>query len=144
LRLLPTKHSILSITVRKEFFKRFHSQKNTFKTDKDKLWHTVIFPTHKPSGRKEVFLLEEWLNNMLHQNLGRSEDPLAAVKEAEKLYSIVFNEIIRQVWVTCAERGQLMQKIWHKYMQLFEHILKMREQEKDQYSRSKEKTESNS
>jgi hypothetical protein len=39
--------------------------------------------------------------------------------------------------VNCAERGQLLQKIWNRYLQLFEHILKVRENERDQYNQSK-------
>jgi hypothetical protein len=44
------------------------------------MWETVIFPSNRPSGRKEVKLLDQWLNTMLHQNLLKSEDPLGGRK----------------------------------------------------------------
>ena len=41
-----------------------------------------------------------------------------------------------KVWVHCQERGVLMEKIWNRYLKLFEHILRMREHERDQYNQS--------
>jgi hypothetical protein len=83
-----------------------------------------------------VLLLENWLNKMLQDNIAKVADPLEAVKEAQKLYNICFHEVCRQVWVQCAERGQLMEKLWTRYLQLFEHVLKMRENEREQYNKS--------
>ena len=105
--------------------------------EKEKLWATKVFPSTKPTGRKEVLLLENWLNKMLQENIAKVVDPLEAVKEAQKLYNICFHELSRQVWVQCAERGQLMEKLWNRYLQLFEHVLRMRENEREQYNKSK-------
>ncbi|PRP81719.1 hypothetical protein PROFUN_10819 [Planoprotostelium fungivorum] len=101
----------------------------------ERMWETKIFPSSKPTGRREVVLLDNWLNQQLQENVEKNPDPLESVKEAQNLYSVCFHEIIRQVWVNCAERGQLMEKIWNRYLQLFEHILKMREHEREQYNK---------
>jgi Axonemal dynein light chain len=52
-----------------------------------------------------------------------------------QIYNTVFHELIRQVWVNCADRGVLMERIWNRYLMLFEHILKMREHERGQYQK---------
>lgn len=38
------------------------------------------------------------------------------------MYSIGFHEIVRQVSVSCIERGQLLAKVWAGYMALFEQL----------------------
>eukprot|EP01116_Phalansterium_solitarium_P008865 TRINITY_DN2282_c0_g2_i2.p1 TRINITY_DN2282_c0_g2~~TRINITY_DN2282_c0_g2_i2.p1 ORF type:complete len:631 (-),score=255.40 TRINITY_DN2282_c0_g2_i2:92-1951(-) len=86
-----------------------------------------------PTGRREVLLLDQWLNKELDANQF-TEDPLNAVKQAQQLYSICFHELLRQVRATCTERGTLMEKIWSDYLQLFEDILKMRELEREGYN----------
>eukprot|EP01112_Ceratiomyxa_fruticulosa_P015466 TRINITY_DN4547_c0_g1_i1.p1 TRINITY_DN4547_c0_g1~~TRINITY_DN4547_c0_g1_i1.p1 ORF type:complete len:838 (+),score=208.06 TRINITY_DN4547_c0_g1_i1:368-2881(+) len=107
----------------------------TFFSEKDKMWHTTVFPSLKPTSRQEVLLLDKWLNDMLAENVAKVQDPVEAVKEAQQLYSMCFHEIIRQVYVHCAERGQLMEKVWYRYLQLFEHILRLREAERSRYQR---------
>lgn len=39
------------------------------------------------------------------------EDLLKMVRVEQNIYNIVFHELIRQVSVSCAERGQLLSKL---------------------------------
>eukprot|EP01116_Phalansterium_solitarium_P012950 TRINITY_DN2972_c0_g1_i2.p1 TRINITY_DN2972_c0_g1~~TRINITY_DN2972_c0_g1_i2.p1 ORF type:complete len:262 (-),score=59.92 TRINITY_DN2972_c0_g1_i2:125-910(-) len=100
--------------------------------DSDRCWHSTVWPSERPIDRRQVMLLEEWLTRRLQELI--ITDHLEEVKERQKLYSMAFHELIRQVWVQLPERGQLMAKIWQRYLLLFEHILKMREHERDQYN----------
>ena len=83
----------------------------------DQMYHTVVFPALKPAGRRDVALLESWLDEQL-QKLGgagafgrggsggsRRAKPGAGVetssaetvREQLKLLTIGFNEVVRQV-----------------------------------------------
>eukprot|EP01105_Mastigella_eilhardi_P022176 TRINITY_DN5447_c0_g1_i1.p1 TRINITY_DN5447_c0_g1~~TRINITY_DN5447_c0_g1_i1.p1 ORF type:complete len:820 (-),score=235.45 TRINITY_DN5447_c0_g1_i1:84-2522(-) len=102
--------------------------------DKDKVWKKTVFPSLKPASRREVLLLDEWLTETLEENQKKNLGPIDMVKEAQQLYSICIHEVIRQVYVQCMERGQLLEKIWKRYLQLFEHVLKIREREQNAYN----------
>eukprot|EP00727_Mastigamoeba_balamuthi_P007311 m51a1_g320 hypothetical protein (787) ;mRNA; f:431131-434130 len=84
--------------------------------------------------RQEVLLLEQWLDRMLLESQQQHLGPIEAVKRAQQLYAQAFNEILRQVYVTCMERGELLNKIWSRYLQLFDHVLKIRDKERVQYN----------
>ncbi|KAG8132866.1 hypothetical protein E2320_010683 [Naja naja] len=69
-----------------------------------------VFPSMKPSGRLEVLQLMK-MHNILE-----------VMKMEQNIYNIVFHEIIRQVSVDCAERGQLLSKLRQRYVELLERI----------------------
>ncbi|ETE66185.1 Axonemal dynein light chain domain-containing protein 1, partial [Ophiophagus hannah] len=69
-----------------------------------------VFPSMKPSGRLEVLQLMK-MHNILE-----------VMKVEQNIYNIVFHEIIRQVSVDCAERGQLLSKLRQRYVELLERI----------------------
>lgn len=77
-----------------------------------------------PAGRKDVQLLEEWLDNMEYQ-INHSEDlETDSILESKKLvYNTCFMEIARQVSVHCIERGKLMQRVWNSYITDLENSL---------------------
>jgi hypothetical protein len=50
-----------------------------FSSESEKIWQTTVFPSVKPSSRREVLLLDQWLNSMLQENLERNQDPLGSV-----------------------------------------------------------------
>uniref|UniRef100_A0A670Y768 Axonemal dynein light chain domain containing 1 n=1 Tax=Pseudonaja textilis TaxID=8673 RepID=A0A670Y768_PSETE len=70
----------------------------------------------KPSGRLEVLQLMKVMDTMLEKagtndvNVGM-HNILEVIKVEQNIYNIVFHEIIRQVSVDCAERGQLLSKL---------------------------------
>lgn len=103
--------------------------------DGEHLWITTMFPTKNPTSRQEVQDVEGLMMRLLKENQEEHDDPLEAVKGAQEIYNLVFHELIRQVWVQCADRGVLMERIWNRYLMLFEHILKMREHERGQYQK---------
>ncbi|XP_067893558.1 axonemal dynein light chain domain-containing protein 1 isoform X8 [Heterodontus francisci] len=82
-----------------------------------------IFPSMKPSGRVEAIQLSQVMDAML-EKVGFNEDNepklkgetqmhhlLDLVKKEQDIYNIVFHELIRQISVDCAERGELLAKI---------------------------------
>ncbi|XP_044131150.1 axonemal dynein light chain domain-containing protein 1 isoform X1 [Bufo gargarizans] len=92
-----------------------------------------LFPSMKPSGRAEVIQLTKVMDAMLKQ-AGIDEDDvqlegptqihnlLELLKTEQNIYNIVFHELIRQVSVECAERGELLSKIRQRYVMLLNKI----------------------
>ncbi|XP_052445295.1 axonemal dynein light chain domain-containing protein 1 [Carassius gibelio] len=98
--------------------------------DKQKL---RVFPSMKPSGRLEVVQLMKVMDKMLEKagvnqefqeltELSQIENLLELVQIEQNIYNIVFHELIRQVSVECAERGQLLAKIRERYVALLDRI----------------------
>ncbi|XP_050951603.1 axonemal dynein light chain domain-containing protein 1 isoform X2 [Labeo rohita] len=98
--------------------------------DKQKL---RVFPSMKPSGRLEVIQLMKVMDKMLEKagvnqefqelsELSQIENLLELVRIEQNIYNIVFHELIRQVSVECAERGQLLAKIRERYVALLDRI----------------------
>lgn len=77
-----------------------------------------------PAGRKDVMLLEEWLDNMEQQLSIFQVNELIKDFSAKKLvYNTCFQEIVRQVSVHCVERGLFMQRVWNNYIGLLENSI---------------------
>ena len=55
------------------------------------------------------------------------------------MYSIGFHEIVRQVSVSCIERGQLLAKVWAGYMALFEQLERLQHPLRDDIRLLREK-----
>ena len=78
-----------------------------------------------PSGRKEVIVLSNWLNTMLEKIY--NEETIKTDKifeDIQLIYTACLQEIIRQVKVQCGERGQLLEKIWEAYIDLFDRVMR--------------------
>ncbi|XP_068445945.1 axonemal dynein light chain domain-containing protein 1 [Clinocottus analis] len=92
-----------------------------------------VFPSLRPSGRLEVIQLMRMMDDMLEKagvdqqieeltELSQMEGLLELVQVEQNIYNIVFHELIRQVSVGCAERGQLLAKLRQRYQSLLERI----------------------
>ena len=72
-----------------------------------KQWRMANFHINGVASRREVELLGEWLNSVLADNIESTKNPLDVVTNAQHWYSIAFNELLRQVSVSSAERSRL-------------------------------------
>ncbi|XP_033937607.1 axonemal dynein light chain domain-containing protein 1 isoform X2 [Pseudochaenichthys georgianus] len=92
-----------------------------------------VFPSLRPSGRLEVVQLTRMMDDMLKKagvdqqseeltELSQMEGLLELVQVEQNIYNIVFHELIRQVSVGCAERGQLLAKLRQRYQTLLQRI----------------------
>nr|XP_046248034.1 axonemal dynein light chain domain-containing protein 1 isoform X2 [Scatophagus argus] len=92
-----------------------------------------VFPSLRPSGRLEVVQLMSMMDDMLLKagvdqqseeltELSQMEGLLDLVRVEQNIYNIVFHELIRQVSVSCAERGQLLAKLRQRYQSLLQRI----------------------
>uniref|UniRef100_UPI0037E81456 axonemal dynein light chain domain-containing protein 1 n=1 Tax=Semicossyphus pulcher TaxID=241346 RepID=UPI0037E81456 len=92
-----------------------------------------VFPSLRPSGRLEVVQLMRMMDDMLLKagvdqqseeltELSQIERLLELVQVEQNIYNIVFHELIRQVSVSCRERGQLLSKLRQRYQSLIERI----------------------
>lgn len=105
-----------------------------------------------PSGRREVstnviifqsqynFLkvaaLNEWLDMMIEKlNAQKDLNNLEFVDSFQTVYGTCLKEIIRQVSLHCAERGQLLQKVWGSYLGFLEKAFVENTQEKFELER---------
>ncbi|VDO00965.1 unnamed protein product [Rodentolepis nana] len=75
-------------------------------TENDKLWIQQVSST--PATRLDVINLQEELDRRLQQRQAR-ETGICPVRR--ELYSQVFDELIRQVTINCAERGLLLLRV---------------------------------
>ncbi|KAM6938636.1 axonemal dynein light chain domain-containing protein 1 [Lycodopsis pacificus] len=100
------------------------------KDDEQKL---RVFPSLRPSGRLEVIQLMRMIDDMLEKagvdqqieeltELSQMEGLLELVQVEQNIYNIVFHELIRQVSVGCAERGQLLAKLRQRYQTMLQRI----------------------
>ncbi|XP_074490862.1 axonemal dynein light chain domain-containing protein 1 [Sebastes fasciatus] len=92
-----------------------------------------VFPSLNPSGRLEVIQLMNIMDDMLEKagvdqeteeltDISEMEGLLELVQVEQNIYNIVFHEVIRQVSVGCAERGQLLAKLRQRYQSLLERL----------------------
>uniref|UniRef100_A0A3B4GC10 Axonemal dynein light chain domain containing 1 n=1 Tax=Pundamilia nyererei TaxID=303518 RepID=A0A3B4GC10_9CICH len=92
-----------------------------------------VLPSLRPSGRLEAVQLMGMMDDMLEKagvdeqseelaELSQLEGLLELVKVEQNIYNIVFHELIRQVSVGCAERGQLLAKLRQRYQSLLDRI----------------------
>ncbi|CAI8000589.1 Axonemal dynein light chain domain-containing protein 1 [Geodia barretti] len=95
--------------------------------------HVTVFPSINPSSRYEVLALKSTMDAMLEKAGLPREDTqmkgptqvhnlLELVRQEQIIYSVCFHEVIRQVSVQCAERGELLQEIRSRYTQLLDRI----------------------
>ncbi|KAM4629858.1 axonemal dynein light chain domain-containing protein 1 [Polymixia lowei] len=94
-----------------------------------------LFPplSRRPSGRLEAVKLLTVMDDMLEKagfnqqsedvpGLSPVQALLELVREEQIMYNVVFHEVIRQVTVQCAERGQLLAKLRQGYVSLLDRI----------------------
>eukprot|EP00756_Hemistasia_phaeocysticola_P015491 Hpha_TRINITY_DN15415_c1_g4::TRINITY_DN15415_c1_g4_i4::g.175491::m.175491 len=102
--------------------------------DQDKgMWRKCIFPSAKPTGRIEVFLLARTLDRMMsavdHSALEDADGCYSAdsntfnttFKALFEVYNTGFGELIRQVYIQCAERGVILDRIRSLYSDFAEN-----------------------
>ncbi|EDL39381.1 mCG14648, partial [Mus musculus] len=91
----------------------------------------LLFPSMKPNKRIEVVQLSNVMDTMLERAGIENENYvgptkmhqlLNVLKREQSIYNTVFHELIRQVSVDCADRGELLSKIREKYVQMLDHI----------------------
>jgi hypothetical protein len=96
-----------------------------------------------PAGRRDAQVLGAWLDSMLSKILNSTPGNPSSIQESAKvIYTVCFNEIVRQVSVNCVERGQLMDKVWNGYISLLEKAIVYSEKKQnkllDKFKREKE------
>ncbi|XP_063688030.1 axonemal dynein light chain domain-containing protein 1-like isoform X4 [Bolinopsis microptera] len=95
--------------------------------------HVTLFPSLKPTSRKEVMQLMETMDHLLEE-AGCTTDQITQVettevhnllqliKKEQHIYNVVFHELIRQVTVGCKDRGVLLAKVREYYQKLLDRI----------------------
>ncbi|XP_010628543.1 axonemal dynein light chain domain-containing protein 1 isoform X2 [Fukomys damarensis] len=91
----------------------------------------LLFPSMKPNRRVEVVQLKEVMDTMLERagvenreyaGPTKMHQLLHMLKKEQTIYNTVFHELIRQVSVDCADRGELLSKIRERYVQMLDQI----------------------
>ncbi|CEM05532.1 unnamed protein product [Vitrella brassicaformis CCMP3155] len=103
----------------------FPSRGATYR-ETDQKWHTVVFPSGKPSSRADAVFLDQWVSGTIEKyalRLSRKEDLFEAVENLLPILSIGLHELVRQVTHHCLERGMVLEKIWRTYVELFDRVL---------------------
>ncbi|XP_067942118.1 axonemal dynein light chain domain-containing protein 1-like [Watersipora subatra] len=95
--------------------------------------HLTVFPSMKPTSRYEVIRLKEVMEEMMEKS-GVNDEALESVgptqmhnlieliKKEQKIYNIIFHELIRQSTIECTERGELLADIRQKYSDLLSKV----------------------
>jgi hypothetical protein len=58
----------------------------TLFVEKEKMWVTTVFPSARPSNRREVLLLDQWLTKMLEETIPKTTDMLGINPPAYLLF----------------------------------------------------------
>jgi len=96
-----------------------------------KKWRMANLHSNGTASRREVELLGEWLNSVLADNVEMTGNPLDVVTNAQHWYSIAFNELVRQVSVSSAERSRLFAVIWKRNQDLFSKMIQLQRKERE-------------
>lgn len=128
----PMRNSILGTPLlgTKNNLKAIQNRPQTRSSLGVKSWRANLFPSSSPASKREVELLGEWLNSVLAENLETNENPLDVCTNAQHWFSVAFNELLRQVSVTCAERGRLFAVIWKRNQDLLSKLVQIQKQER--------------
>ncbi|XP_054443523.1 axonemal dynein light chain domain-containing protein 1 [Pteronotus mesoamericanus] len=98
---------------------------------KDSENRLLLFPSMKPNKRVEVTRLNDVMDTMLERAGAEDQEYtgptkmhklLHILKKEQTIYNTVFHELIRQVSVDCADRGELLSKIRERYVQMLDQI----------------------
>ncbi|XP_055963304.1 axonemal dynein light chain domain-containing protein 1 [Sorex fumeus] len=91
----------------------------------------LLFPSMKPNKRIEVAQLKSVMETLL-ERAGIEEQEYKAptkmhsllhlLRKEQTVYNTVFHELIRQVSVDCADRGELLAKIRERYVQMLDQV----------------------
>uniref|UniRef100_A0A452V4H2 Axonemal dynein light chain domain-containing protein 1 n=1 Tax=Ursus maritimus TaxID=29073 RepID=A0A452V4H2_URSMA len=101
----------------------------TLLTDSEK--RLLLFPSMKPNKRVEVVQLNDVMDAMLERAGVENQEYtgptkmhklLHILRKEQTIYNTVFHELIRQVSVDCADRGELLSKIRERYVQMLDQI----------------------
>ena len=60
------------------------------------------------------------------QNERDVQSMLQTMRHSQAAYAVTFNEIVRQVSVGCVERGQLLAKVWQRFLDMFNQLATVR------------------
>ncbi|XP_072504622.1 axonemal dynein light chain domain-containing protein 1 isoform X2 [Notamacropus eugenii] len=91
----------------------------------------LLFPSMKPNKRIEVIQLKNVMDMMLEKagvdadksvNATQMHRLLEILKTEQNIYNTAFHELIRQISVDCAERGELLSNIRQRYVNLLDQI----------------------
>ncbi|XP_059001831.1 axonemal dynein light chain domain-containing protein 1 isoform X4 [Mustela lutreola] len=91
----------------------------------------LLFPSMKPNKRVEVVQLNDVMDAMLERSGVENQEYtgptkmhklLHMLRKEQNIYNTVFHELIRQVSVDCADRGELLSKIRERYVQMLDQI----------------------
>ncbi|XP_047560392.1 axonemal dynein light chain domain-containing protein 1 isoform X3 [Lutra lutra] len=91
----------------------------------------LLFPSMKPNKRVEVVQLNDVMDAMLERAGVENQEYtgptkmhklLHMLRKEQNIYNTVFHELIRQVSVDCADRGELLSKIRERYVQMLDQI----------------------
>ena len=80
------------------------------------LWIKYVSP--QPATQVDVINLQEQLDLELHRKQAR-EHGICQVRE--ELFKQIFDEMIRQITINCAERGFLLVRVRDEYRMLLAH-----------------------
>uniref|UniRef100_A0A2K6SD74 Axonemal dynein light chain domain containing 1 n=1 Tax=Saimiri boliviensis boliviensis TaxID=39432 RepID=A0A2K6SD74_SAIBB len=91
----------------------------------------LLFPSMKPNKRVEVAKLNDVMDTMLERAGVENQEYtgptkmhklLHILKKEQTIYNMIFHELIRQVTVDCADRGELLSKVRERYVQMLDQI----------------------
>lgn len=104
-------------------------------------WRKLMFPSYSPATRSEVYLLAKTMDKMIaqmnaEQNDIKDEDSfkditLIRLAKSFKIHVTALFEISRQAFVTCVERGVLLQKLYKYFCDFFEACLSVIRSERE-------------
>lgn len=91
-------------------------------SDRDGMWHTLVFPSDQPSSRADAVHLDAWITRSLAAGEDGEQQP-RSMEELVGTLSVAIREVSRQVTHHCPERGKALDRIWRTYVELFDRVM---------------------
>mmetsp|Transcript_3 Transcript_3/g.4 ORF Transcript_3/g.4 Transcript_3/m.4 type:complete len:590 (-) Transcript_3:708-2477(-) len=101
--------------------------------DPQRMWYTANFPAWKAVDRRDARNLQNWLEKTIE---ARGLDKVQGIERFDELlvvYSICILETVKQVAVSCSERGQVLAELWRGMVLLLRNFMAYAKGNKAQY-----------
>ena len=86
--------------------------------------------TGAPVSRQDVIVLSNWIDTKIQEiNDNVLIKPEEKTVQCDRVYNVCLNELFRQISLDCAERGELLYKLWNGYFKNYSQLLSQAELE---------------
>mmetsp|Transcript_6100 Transcript_6100/g.8884 ORF Transcript_6100/g.8884 Transcript_6100/m.8884 type:complete len:1185 (+) Transcript_6100:143-3697(+) len=136
---IPKDYWVYANSPLQQGFSQRHHQDLVQYDDTSKTWNKLIFPTNQPTRRVEIYLLARTLDDMLNDlkvsyeaSTVKDTDDLQMeyISKSYAVHLTAMNELVRQIFTECAERGIMLHKIQGFFKEFYDLTMNVLQSER--------------